>query len=116
VSCNNFRISELALRVREGLRQVGVTPDLRVDYGYKGVRSYRVSTKKIQQVLGFQPKVSVEESVADMAEKIRQYGYDDFDNPRYYNIRWMCLLEEAQRIIGITGSVFDAPQSEVCPR
>lgn len=116
VSCNNFRISELALRAREGLREMGVTPELRVDYAYKGVRSYRVSTNKIQQVLGFQPKVTVEESVADMVKKIRKYGYDDFDNPRYYNIRWMCLLEEAQRIINITGSVFNAPMPERCPR
>jgi hypothetical protein len=33
----------------------------------------------------------------------------DFDNPKYYNIRWMRFLEEAQRVIEITGSVFSAP-------
>jgi hypothetical protein len=53
--------------------------------------------------------VTVEESVQDMVRKIKQYGYTDFDNPRYYNIRWMRLLEEAQEITSITGSVFDAP-------
>jgi hypothetical protein len=52
--------------------------------------------------------VSVEESVVNMVEKIREYGYTDFDNPRYYNIRWMKMLEEADKIIAITGSVFDA--------
>jgi nucleoside-diphosphate-sugar epimerase len=109
VSRRNFRISELALRVREALRQVGVDAEIRADYGYKGVRSYRVSTQKIEQVLGFRPKVTVEESVVDMVEKIRSYGYTDFDNPRYYNIHWMRLLEEAQQIIRITGSVFEAP-------
>lgn len=110
LSHRNYRISELALRVREALRQVGLEPEIRVDYGYKGVRSYRVSTKKIEQVLGFRSKVDVEESVVDMVEKIRRYGYTDFDNPRYYNIRWMRLLEESQRIINITGSVFEAPR------
>jgi len=50
--------------------------------------------------------VTVEESVVDMVEKIRTYGYTDFDNPRYYNIRWMRLLEEAHRVISTTGSVF----------
>jgi len=44
-------------------------------------------------------------------EKVRRYGYTDFDNPRYYNIRWMRLLEEADRIIRITGSVFEIPKS-----
>jgi nucleoside-diphosphate-sugar epimerase len=112
VSHHNYRISELALRVREALRQVGVDPEIRADYGYKGVRSYRVSTKKIEQVLGFRPKLELEESVIDMVGKIRQHGYTDFDNPRYHNIHWMRLLEEAQNVIDITGSVFEAPRQE----
>jgi len=111
VSYQNYRISELGLRVREALRGVGVNCDIRVDYGYKGVRSYRVSAQKIDRVLFFRPKVSVEESVQDMVEKIRRYGYDDFENPKYYNIRWMRLLEEAHKVISITGAVFDAPQT-----
>jgi nucleoside-diphosphate-sugar epimerase len=112
VSHHNYRISELALRVREALRQVGVDPEIRADYGYRGVRSYRVSTKKIEQVLSFRPKVELEESVIDMVAKIRQHGYTDFDNPRYHNIHWMRLLEEAQNVIDITGSVFEAPRQE----
>jgi nucleoside-diphosphate-sugar epimerase len=112
VSCRNYRISELALRVREALRQVDIDPEIRVDYGYKGVRSYRVSTHKIERTLGFRPKVDIEESVVDMVERIRRYGYSDFDNPRYYNIRWMQLLEEAHKVIAVTGTVFDMPQQE----
>lgn len=110
VAHRNYRISELALRVREALRRAGVKAEICVDYSYKGVRSYRVSTQKIERVLGFRPQVSVEESVVDMVEKIRRYGYTDFDNPRYYNIHWMRLLEEANQIIRITGSVFEAPE------
>ncbi len=109
VSYRNMRISELALRVREALREVGVDIDIRADYGYRGVRSYRVSATKISRELNFRPVVSIEESVKDMVEKIRAYGYTDFDNPRYYNIRWMRLLEEADRIIKVTGTIFDAP-------
>ena len=106
VAHRNYRVSELALRVREALRSAGVEAEVCVDYSYRGVRSYRVSTHKIERVLGFYPKVGIEESVADMVEKIRRYGYTDFDNPRYYNIRWMRLLEEAHTIIAVTGSVF----------
>jgi nucleoside-diphosphate-sugar epimerase len=109
VSFQNMRISELALRVRGALRDVGVNIDVRADYGYRGVRSYRVSAQKIQRTLNVRPKVSIEESVQNMVAQIRRYGYDDFDNPRYYNIRWMRLLEEAAKIITITGSVFEAP-------
>jgi nucleoside-diphosphate-sugar epimerase len=109
VSYRNMRISELALRVREALQDVGVDIEIRAAYGYRGVRSYRVSTQKIQRMLNFRPKVSVEESVQNMVEQVRRYEYVDFDNPKYYNIRWMRLLEEAAQIIAITGSVFEAP-------
>ena len=103
----NFRISELALRVVGALKEVGVKVELRPEYRYQGVRSYRVSGKKFQQTLGFAPAVTVEDAVKDMVESISRYRYTDFDNPRYYNIAWMKLLEEADKIIRITGSVFD---------
>jgi len=111
VSHSNYRISELALRVREALRDSGIDVDIRPDYGYRGVRSYRVSARKIERVLAFRPVVTVEESVQDMVRRIEQYSYTDFDNPRYYNIRWMRLLEEAREITRITGSVFEAPMT-----
>jgi len=107
----NFRISELALRVVEALKEVKVSAEIRPDYRYHGVRSYRVSGKKIERTLDFAPAVSVEEAVKDMVESISRYRYTDFDNPRYYNILWMKLLEEADRIIKVTGSVFDLPAS-----
>jgi nucleoside-diphosphate-sugar epimerase len=103
----NFRISELALRVMEALKEVEVKAELKADYRYHGVRSYRVSGKKIERALDFTPAVSVEEAVKDMVESITHYRYTDFDNPRYYNIAWMKLLEEADKIIKVTGSVFE---------
>ena len=108
VSFQNIRVSELALRVREALRSAGVDVHIRPDYGYQGVRSYRVSARKIGQVLDVHPKVTIEESVTTMVDRIKAYGYTDFDNPRYYNIRWMKLLEEAHSVIEVTGSVFGA--------
>jgi nucleoside-diphosphate-sugar epimerase len=104
----NFRISELALRVLEALKGVKIQAELQPDYRYHGVRSYRVSGKKIERALDFKPAVSVEEAVKDMVDCIRRYRYTDFDNPRYYNIAWMKLLEEADKIINYTGSVFDS--------
>jgi len=108
ISFHNVRISELALRVRAALHEVGHDAEIVPNYGYHGVRSYRVSAAKIQRVLDFRPKVTIEESVKDMVKQIERYGYTDFDNPRYYNIRWMRLLEEAHKVISITGSVFEA--------
>jgi nucleoside-diphosphate-sugar epimerase len=102
----NFRVSELALRAREALKSMGVQCDLRPDYSYRGVRNYRVSGKKIERALGFRPKVDIHESVVDMVEKIRTQHKLDFDSPKYYNIHWMRLLEQAKQVIDVTGSVF----------
>jgi nucleoside-diphosphate-sugar epimerase len=104
----NLRISELALRVREAFRALGIAVDLRPDYHHGGVRNYRVSSEKLGRVLDFRAKVSIEDSVADMVERVKADGRTDFDNPRYYNIRWLQRLEDARRASGKPGSVLDA--------
>ena len=109
VVTENFRISELALRVRDALREKDIPVEVNSMLEYAGIRNYRVSGKKILHTLSFKPMISVRESVAHMVDSIREYGYTDFDNDRYYNIRWMKLLEEVKRTIDITGSIFDMP-------
>ena len=105
----NFRISELALRVRETLTRLGMAVEIETDYTYRGIRNYRVSGRKLFEELKLQPSLTIEEAVRDMVENIARYKYNDFDNPRYYNIAWMRILEQAQNVIRVTGSVFDAP-------
>jgi nucleoside-diphosphate-sugar epimerase len=109
----NLRISELALRVREGLRRLEIEVDIRPDYQHGSVRNYRVSGEKIARVLNFRPKVSIEEAVAEIVRRVRTDGRTDFDNPRYYNIRWLQLLEDHRRAAGAPGSVLDAPAAPV---
>jgi hypothetical protein len=106
----NFRISELALRTQATLRELGHPCELDVDYSYRLVRSYRVSGEKILRVLGFQPRVSLEESIRHMVEEIHRFGYTDFSNPRYYNIDWMKLLEESVEIVRTHGYVLSKPE------
>ncbi|HRY28650.1 MAG TPA: SDR family oxidoreductase [Elusimicrobiota bacterium] len=94
----NYRISELALHVQGRLEKLGIRANVAVDYAYRSVRSYRVSSKKIRQTLGWAPLVAVEDSVELMVKNIRECGYTNFDYPRYYNIEWMKLLQEAQTV------------------
>lgn len=105
----NLRISELALRVQEALRRLGIDLDVRPDYHHGSVRNYRVSGDKIGRVLNFHPKVSIEDSVTDMVERIRAEGRTDLENPRYYNLRWLQRLEDDRKAAGTPGSVLDAP-------
>lgn len=97
ISLQNIRISELALRMRESLRGMGIDIDLRPDYSATTPgRCYRMSTEKIERVIGFVPQVTIEDSVRQLVEGINEFGYTDFDHPRYYNIRWMQQQEEQQ--------------------
>jgi nucleoside-diphosphate-sugar epimerase len=104
----NMRISELALRVHETLLQEGVDVKIVPDYGYEGVRNYRVSARKIEQTLGFRAVVSIEESVANCLEKLQAAADFELDHPRHYNIRWLKVLEEAEQILGVPGALFEA--------
>jgi len=86
ISGDNLRISELALRMQTVLPQrVSIVPD----YSPRPMRSYRMSTEKARRVLGFESEMTVERSVMNILDKIHRYGYIDFDNPVYYNMRWM---------------------------
>jgi nucleoside-diphosphate-sugar epimerase len=109
VAACNMRISELALHVRTTLRELGVNVDIRPDYTYRGVRSYRVSTQKIERVLGYKALVSVEDAVRDLVQQLRLRNIDDLHDPRFENLRWLRLLEEAEVILGSGCSVFDVP-------
>jgi nucleoside-diphosphate-sugar epimerase len=105
----NMRISELALRVRDALSKAGLEVSIDPDYGYEGVRNYRVSARKIEAGLDFRPVVSVEESVANSLEKLRAMSISELENPRYYNIRWLKLLEEAEKVLGAPDALFGIP-------
>lgn len=107
----NMRISELALRVREALASRAVKVEIDPDYGYEGVRNYRVSARKIETVLGFRPVVSIEESVVNCFGQLRNLEPAQLEHPRYYNIRWLKTLEEAAQVLGVPESLFGPRQS-----
>ena len=109
LAADNYRISELALQSLRALRALGLAVELDVDYSYRMVRSYRISSHKAVQALGFAPRVSLEESIRNMVEQIRARGYTDFSHPRYYNIEWMKLLEETVDIVARHGYVLSKP-------
>lgn len=112
----NFRISELALRVQRALAELDIPVRIEAEYTQRGVRNYRVSGRKLAETLKFEPDATLEDAVTDMVENIRKFKYTDFEHPRYYNIQMMRLLEQANEVIKITGSVWEAPGAKPNPR
>jgi nucleoside-diphosphate-sugar epimerase len=106
VTNGNYRISELALRVQSKLAEMHIHCEIRPDYNYRNLRSCQASGKKICQQLGFTPKVTVEQTVEDLVQKIRGGAFHDVNDPAFHNIRWLDLLEEARTTAGYTESVF----------
>ena len=105
VTNGNYRISELALRVRHKLEELNIRCQLQPDYSHRDLRSCQTSGKKIAQQLAFTPKVTVEETVEDLVQKIRGGAFHDVTDPAFHNIRWLDLLEETRTRLGYTDSV-----------
>jgi nucleoside-diphosphate-sugar epimerase len=54
------------------------------------IRSYHINSDKIKAVLGFAPRLSVEDAVRDLCEAFKTGRLpNSFDDDRYYNVRTM---------------------------
>ena len=103
---DNYQIRELAMLVA-GSAQMRKLPR-------RACRSADARAHARLQVLrrqdppaaGFQPQVSVLESIEGMLKRIEDESPVDFNHPRYYNIAWMTLLEEAHANLQGFPSVF----------
>ena len=101
----NFRILELGHWINEVIKPLKKV-EVEVMFGTKESRSYRVSGEKMKQIMGFEPKITVESAVNKIWEILRSGKYTDFSNPIYYNIEWMRLLVEMEQKLKIIGKVF----------
>lgn len=103
---DNYQIRELAMLVAGSASMRKFTVELKDAPLPEITRDYRCDKSKIRSRLGFEPQVSVLESIETMLRWIECEGPIDFAHPRYYNIAWMTLLEEAHRNLEGFPSVF----------
>jgi len=101
----NYRVLELAHRVRKALAELEIRVEVDVNYDEVDKRSYQVSNQKLSRVLGFTPRISLEEGVREIVDVIQRGQYRDFDHPIYYNLPWMKLLVEIEERLKKTGKV-----------
>lgn len=103
----NYKVLEMAHRARRALKEMGLEVRIEVNYDRVDNRSYRVSGEKISRAIGFEPRWTIEKGVAEIAGKILDGTLPrDFENPVYYNIRWMLLLKEMEERLRIIGKIF----------
>lgn len=88
VVAENIKILDLANIVKKNLNGF-VNTEIEINYDERIDRSYRISNNKLKTGLGFRYDWNVETSVIDIAKKIKHGKISDFNNPIYYNIKWM---------------------------
>lgn len=90
----NYEVRELAKHVADVMRTRSFEVDISHVPQPPRVRDYECANDKMTNIVGFTPKRTILESIANMVSWIESDGYMAFDNPKFYNIRWMELLKE----------------------
>lgn len=84
IASGNFTLGELADQVHDGVREfVGIDAKLDIRHVHD-LRNYKVSFEKAGNILSYKPRSSIVDIIRDLVEHREEF--DDFDNPRYYNI------------------------------
>jgi nucleoside-diphosphate-sugar epimerase len=91
---SNYQIRELAMLVAGSVQLHGREVRLEEVPAPKLNRDYECANAKISQRLGFLPRRSVVQAVAELLERIDLADRTFLSDPRHYNIRWMELLNE----------------------
>lgn len=90
VGFENHTVDEIANIVKE---EVGGTVPIRHE-STNDMRSYHVSSKKVERELGFKAKHTIREAVADLKKAFLDGRIkDSLTDPRYYNIKTMQLVD-----------------------
>jgi nucleoside-diphosphate-sugar epimerase len=102
---SNYQIRELAMLVAGSVQLVGRSVRLEEVPAPALTRDYECSNEKLSRVLGFIPRHSVVEAVADLLATLDLEDRTSLTDPRYYNIRWLELLNEVKPRIERFGSL-----------
>lgn len=91
ISQQNYLVKDVAGLVRTAFDDIyGIPIHIAYEQDDKPDRSYRVSTKKAELLLGFYPKHTIRHTVNTLVDMIRKKArYAQYDSPIYYNIKQM---------------------------
>lgn len=97
VASGNYTIGEIADYVHDAmLAYKGLHIKITMKH-VQDLRNYKVNIEKAKNVLSFKPKHSIEDIIKELFEHLEQF--DDFENPRYYNIKMFTTLEEQMTVV-----------------
>jgi len=103
---DNYQIRQLAMLVAGSLSMHDKRVKLE-DAPMPSInRNYRCANRKLQKRIGFTPQITVLESIEGMLKRLPLDDPSDLAHPRFYNIKWMTLLEEVVATHAVDRSVW----------
>ena len=102
---DNYKILDLAQRVRATLALMGISVSIDVNRDRVDRRSYKTSADLIKRELGYAAAVTPEAAVHEIADALKSGVFTNYDHPAYYNLPWMKLLLEVEDRITRTGPI-----------
>jgi nucleoside-diphosphate-sugar epimerase len=91
---SNYQIRELAMLVAGSVQLLGKSVKLSEAPAPRLTRDYECSNAKLAGRVGFQPSRSVVEAIDGILAAIDCEDKTMLSDPRFYNIRWLELLNE----------------------
>ena len=85
ISIENYTVGRIALEIQSELKNLGHDTDIEIK-NIQDVRNYKADNQKVKNVLDFNPKYTIGDSVREILENIDLSNYD-FNDKKYYNIR-----------------------------
>ena len=82
LSTENVTILELAQRIQKVVTEVKIE---QTEISFQDARNYRVSTKKVNEVLRFVPRYTIEDGILEVANAIIEKRIKDVGNPKFNN-------------------------------
>lgn len=74
IGLNNFRVRDIASLIQETMKKhFSLYPKIIFEQDDRKDRSYRIITTKAKDILGFTPKITIEETIIDLVKKL-PYG------------------------------------------
>jgi nucleoside-diphosphate-sugar epimerase len=85
IASDNFTIGEVADYVKNAVKKyMDIDTEIQIQH-IEDYRNYKVSTKKIANVLSFKPMNNIDSIVRELAENLDKFK--DFQNDNYFNIK-----------------------------
>ncbi len=96
----NYRLIEIGDIIKRAVPDV----DVSVQQGAEDQRNYRVSSEKIQRMLGFEAASTVDDAVLDILEAVHAGRVVNYRKPRYSNVKW--LTENGETAITMVPNIY----------